>query len=244
MTTPDPRTDLAGYLGLTDDQAEDCRRSAPFHPGSVHTKIGARLIEQDQARDAEPDDGLIPVTNEQIEVFRAAWLKADDEGRSGQRVRAGLEAVFALELPAPTPPWKSPLDDLPDLTEEQCWDAYDATLADPDMPYLKGVIGRALIAAGWTPRGGRMSSTVAVDPVVVSCAVRYALGRSSYMPGLICDVVRAIWADLGDQREVIRESVERHLNERAMLLRRKPFDSVADQPWVDLLFWIQEADRD
>ena len=62
MTTTDPRTDLAGYLGLTDDQAEDCRRSAPFHPGSVHTKIGARLIEQDQARDAEPDDGLIPVT--------------------------------------------------------------------------------------------------------------------------------------------------------------------------------------
>ena len=53
--------------------------------------------------------------------------------------------------PAPFPPWKSPLDDLPDLTEEQCRDAYDATMADPDMPYLKGVIGRALIAAGWDP---------------------------------------------------------------------------------------------
>ena len=56
-----------------------------------------------------------------------------------------------MDLPAPKPPWKSPLDDLPDLTEGQCRDAYDATMADPDMPYLKGVIGRALIAAGWTP---------------------------------------------------------------------------------------------
>jgi len=236
MTTPDPRTDLAGYLDLTDDQAEDCRRSAPFHPGSVYTKIGARLIEQDQARaaepddglhamldidalggakhlretmcvaqgavlreghpgawlhadrissiidvcdqhrplgpdgkhgtrrctptcgcidkrDPEPDDGLIPVTAEQIEAFRAAWLKADGEGRSGQRVRAGLEAVFAIDLPAPKPPWKSPLDDLPDLTEEQC--DYLAKLAagysDDDNDSVLVLVGRALIAAGWTP---------------------------------------------------------------------------------------------
>ena len=27
MTTPDPRTDLAGYLGLTDDQIATCHRN-------------------------------------------------------------------------------------------------------------------------------------------------------------------------------------------------------------------------
>ena len=52
---------------------------------------------------------------------------------------------------------------------------------------------------------------LAVDPVVVTCAVRYAMGRSSYLPGLIADEVRACWDDLGDQREVIREDVRRWL---------------------------------
>ena len=146
MTTPDPRTDLAGYLGLTDEQAEDCRRSAPFHPGSVYTKIGARLIEQDQARADEPDDGLIPVT------VRLTAQEVSGEGEGWDTAVDKLcDACAAIDLPAPKPLWKSPLDDLPDLTEEQCRDAYGATLADPDMPYLKGVIGRALIAAGWTP---------------------------------------------------------------------------------------------
>ena len=46
----------------------------------------------------------------------------------------------------------APDPDPHDLTEAQCRDAYDATRAYPDMPYLKGVIGRALIAAGWTPK--------------------------------------------------------------------------------------------
>lgn len=62
MTTPDPRTDLAGYLGLTDEQARICRQSAEGGYTGIRGKVGARLIEQDQARADEPDDGLIPVT--------------------------------------------------------------------------------------------------------------------------------------------------------------------------------------
>ena len=46
MTTPDPRTDLAGYLGLTDERAARCHK-APV--GTVAAAVGARLIEQDQA---------------------------------------------------------------------------------------------------------------------------------------------------------------------------------------------------
>ena len=145
MTTPDPRTDLAGYLGLTDDQAEDCRRSAPFHPGSVHTKIGARLIEQDQARDAEPDDGLIPVT------VRLTVEEVSGEGESWDTAVDKLcDACAAIDLPAPLPPWKSPLADLPDLTEEQCCDAVRIAGEGPDSPVMWAQVGRALIAAGWT----------------------------------------------------------------------------------------------
>ena len=309
MTTPDPRTDLAGYLGLTDERAARCHK-APV--GTVAAAVGARLIEQDQARadepddglhamldidalggpkmlretmcvaqgavlreghagaqlhadriasiidvcdqhrplgpdgkhgtrrctptcgcidkcEPEPDDGLIPrnpaATLEEVFAERDAWVEsarhyaqgadywrarfddlrhnlglraftapdedetvmltsldsriadavegdpnpAPDDGLIPVTVRLTVEEVSgegeswdtavdklcdacaAIDLPAPLPPWKSPLDDLPDLTEEQCRDAYDATMADPDMPYLKGVLGRALIAAGWTP---------------------------------------------------------------------------------------------
>ena len=146
MTTPDPRTDLAGYLGLTDEQASVCTRAAKAGDHTIHAKVGARLIEQDQARDAEPDDGLIPVT------VRLTVEEVSGEGESWDTAVDKLcDACAAIDLPAPLPPWKSPLADLPDLTEEQCRDAYYATMAQPDTPYLNGVIGRALIAAGWTP---------------------------------------------------------------------------------------------
>ena len=146
MTTPDPRTDLAGYLGLTDEQARICRQSAEGGYTGIRGKVGARLIEQDQARADEPDDGLIPVT------VRLTVEEVSGEGESWDTAVDKLcDACAAIDLPAPLPPWKSPLADLPDLTEEQCRDAYYATMAQPDTPYLNGVIGRALIAAGYTP---------------------------------------------------------------------------------------------
>ena len=49
MTTPDPRTDLAGYLGLTDDQArEECTRlyleSRARYRKGLEGQIGRALI--------------------------------------------------------------------------------------------------------------------------------------------------------------------------------------------------------
>ena len=157
MTTPDPRTDLAGYLGLTDGQAERCRLFADAE-GSISAKLGARLIEQDQARADEPDDGLIPVTvrltAEEVRATAAihpnSFPRLDGHGVSVWKLNA---ACRAIDLPDPLPPWKSPLDDLPDLTEEQC--DYLAKLAagysDDDNDSVLVLVGRALIAAGWSP---------------------------------------------------------------------------------------------
>ena len=145
MTTPDPRTDLAGYLGLTDEQARICRQSAEGGYTGIRGKVGARLIEQDQARDAEPDDGLIPVT------VRLTVEEVSGEGESWDTAVDKLcDACAAIDLPAPLPPWKSPLADLPDLTEEQCCDAVRIAGEGPDSPVMWAQVGRALIAAGWT----------------------------------------------------------------------------------------------
>lgn len=77
---------------------------------------------------------------------------------------------------------------------------------------------------------------VRVDPVVVTCAVRYALGRSSYMPGLMADQVRACWEDLGDQREVIREDVRR------WLVDEMPASWMVDrETWEILDRWMGDA---
>jgi len=149
---PDPRTDLAGYLGLTDGQAEQCRQFADAE-GSISAKLGARLIEQDQARADEPDDGLIPVTVRlTAQEVRAAAdeLATWTDTPSYRAVNKLRDACADIDLPAP---WKSPLDDLPDLTEEQC--VYLTRLAagypDDDNDSVLVLVGRALIAAGWTP---------------------------------------------------------------------------------------------
>mgnify|MGYP003599532967 CR=1 FL=1 len=145
MTTPDPRTDLAGYLGLTDEQARICRQSAEGGYTGIRGKVGARLIEQDQARADEPDDGLIPVT------VRLTVEEVSGEGESWDTAVDKLcDACAAIDLPAPLPPWKSPLADLPDLTEEQCCDAVRIAGEGPDSPVMWAQVGRALIAAGWT----------------------------------------------------------------------------------------------
>ena len=54
------------------------------------------------------------------------------------------------ELP-PKPPWTSPLADLPDLTEEQCRKAMRVVRYGDENVSVLAQIGRALIAAGWTP---------------------------------------------------------------------------------------------
>ena len=246
MTTsePDPRTDLAGWLGLDADDIEECRIDAIHYPMLLTGKVGARLIEQDQARadepddgqhamldidalggpkmlretmcvaqgavlreghagaqlhadrissiidvcdqhrplgpdgkhgtrrctptcgcidkrEPEPDDGPIPVTDpEPVEgppgtVPVTLWLTAQEVSGEGEGWDSAVDklcdACAAIDLPAPKPPWKSPLDDLPDLTESQCRDAVRIAGEGPDSPVMWAQIGRALKAAGWTP---------------------------------------------------------------------------------------------
>lgn len=52
-----------------------------------------------------------------------------------------------------------------------------------------------------------------VEPVVVTMAVRYCLGRSSYAPGLIAGEVIASWPNLGQQKEVILRDIREWLDE-------------------------------
>ena len=235
MTDPDPRTDLAGYLGLTEEQARICRQSAEDGYTGIRGKVGARLIEQDQARADEPDDGQHAMLDidalggpkmlretmcvAQGAVLReghaGAQLHADriasiidvcdqhrplgPDGKHGTRqctptcgcidkrdpepddglipvtVRLTAEEVRAaadeLATWTDTPSyravnklrdacadidlWKSPLDDLPDLTEEQCVEAvkYAQTCGVLVDGGVLGHVGRALKAAGWTSEG-------------------------------------------------------------------------------------------
>ena len=162
MTTsePDPRTDLAGWLGLTETQANICRRSASeARPdrSTIRGILGARLVAQDQADtpDPEPDDGLIAVTvrltPEQVRATAAihpnSFNGRDDHGQSVCALNAACRAV---DLPAPKPPWTSPLPNLPDLTEQQCREAVEY-LDEGNGDCVMAQIGRALIAAGWAP---------------------------------------------------------------------------------------------
>ena len=108
----------------------------------------------------EPDDGLIAVTVRLTAEEVMARANADYEVPEVLNERPYTHAAVklnaacrAIDLPAPKPPWKSPLDDLPDLTEEQC--DYLAKLAagypcDVNDSVLV-LVGRALIAAGYTP---------------------------------------------------------------------------------------------
>lgn len=53
--------------------------------------------------------------------------------------------------------------------------------------------------------------SVAVDPVLVSMAVRYCLGRRSYAPQLVVDQALAVADRLGSQRAVILRDVREWL---------------------------------
>ena len=150
MTTsePDPRTDLAGWLGLKPAQVSRCRSEVEAGDGTVAAAVGRRIIAQDQADtpDPEPDEGLIAVT------VRLTAQEVAGEGEGWDTAVDKLcDACAAIDLPTPQPPWTSPLPNLPDLTEQQCRGAVLAAegYPDSDMPWPQ--IGRALIAAGWTP---------------------------------------------------------------------------------------------
>lgn len=106
----------------------------------------------------EPDDGLIAVTvrltAEEVRARANADYEVPEVLNERPYTHAAVkfgDACRAIDLPAPKPPWKSPLDDLPDLTESQCRDAVRIAGEGPDSPVMWAQVGRALIAAGWTP---------------------------------------------------------------------------------------------
>lgn len=85
---------------------------------------------------------------------------------------------------------------------------------------------------------------VNTDPVVVSCAVRYALGRLSYLPGMIADEVRRCWPHLGHQRDVITKDITEWLAEPWRHDQRPGFEDTVTV-WSDLAAWIdRQADTD
>lgn len=64
------------------------------------------------------------------------------------------------------------------------------------------------------PHLGRVPgvSRVLVDEIMLGSAVRYALGRATYIVAATCDEVRRCWPELEiNTREVIRRDVEEHL---------------------------------
>jgi hypothetical protein len=138
-----------------------CDQHRPLGPDGKHgTRRCTPTCGCIDKRDPEPDDGLIPVTDpEPVEgppgtVPVTLWLTAQEVSGEGEGWDSAVDklcdACAAIDLPAPKPPWKSPLADLPDLTEEQCCDAVRIAGEGPDSPVMWAQVGRALIAAGWT----------------------------------------------------------------------------------------------
>ena len=83
---------------------------------------------------------------------------------------------------------------------------------------------------------------IAVDPVVLSCAVRYALGRLSYLPGLIDGEVRRLWSDLDDSdRDVIHGDIAEWLADDWRHDTRPGFKRTVTV-WADLLAWIERQE--
>lgn len=89
------------------------------------------------------------------------------------------------------------------------------------------------------PRGAAASRLWVIparspNPDRITLAVRYALGRSSYLPALVADEVRRCWPQLGNQRATITEEVRRWLYDT----QPDPWQNV--DVWNDLYDWITE----
>ena len=89
-----------------------------------------------------------------------------------------------------------------------------------------------------------MTARVEVDPALVSCSVRYALGRHSYLPGLVADEVRRTWPELGEQRTVIREDIARWLEQMGTSDYVMGAGWSTSRPtWEPLLRWIDSRNE-
>lgn len=124
----------------------------------------------------------------------------------------------------------------------------DPDFDDPDMnnPSAWDLVSDQLVAL--EDAGFRVIRSdpdrVNTDPVVVSCAVRYALGRLSYLPGMIADEVRRTWPHLGHQRDVIAKDITEWLAEPWRHDQRPGFEDTVTV-WSDLAAWIdRQTDTD
>ena len=89
-----------------------------------------------------------------------------------------------------------------------------------------------------------MSERVEMDPVILSCAVRYALGRHSYLPGVIAAEVRRCWPHLGEQRSVIRQDIVQWLDQMGTSDYVMGAGWSTSRPtWEPLLRWIDSRNE-
>lgn len=76
---------------------------------------------------------------------------------------------------------------------------------------------------------------VTVDPLILTYAVRYALGRATYAPDDVCASLRRNWDLLGDQREVIADEIRDWLWEARTDV---PFNDPRRRQWTELFAWF------
>lgn len=81
-----------------------------------------------------------------------------------------------------------------------------------------------------------MSAPIPMDPLMLACAVRYALGRATYIVSDVAVEVRRCWPLLDARdRGVIRRDIAEALSGRGPLGMQMDHDV-----WADLLVWIDE----
>jgi len=75
---------------------------------------------------------------------------------------------------------------------------------------------------------------------IVICAMRYAIGRKSYAPGLISQYIKRYWNLLDDNtRRVLKRDLAEELNS-ARALGVEVGRECDHQLWIKLLAWMGE----
>ena len=145
---------------------------------------------------------------------------------------------MAHDAPTPDPsPAEVLADTLGEFAANEDW-GYDASPLGDAEALIEALVRQGFRVIRSDP------DRVNTDPVVVSCAVRYALGRLSYLPGMIADEVRRTWPHLGHQRDVIAKDITEWLAEPWRHDQRPGFEDTVTV-WSDLAAWIdRQTDTD
>lgn len=73
---------------------------------------------------------------------------------------------------------------------------------------------------------------------IVVCAVRYAMGRRTYMTKLVIDYVQRHWDEFGDKdKRMIKSEVSSFIKKMGKKLSVS-LGVVSINEWIDLLEWI------